>query len=228
MNILKVFNKKEITYFNYMISLNNLKSILIYDTIRPRNFLESREIEFHDISIEEYQKNRHDNFHLFFPDEDIHDYVPLYISSHTSLIKKYANPNYYYYAVLKVSNTILNNLKQKRTEIKFSNQNINQITLKNLQIKNITEFSTMSELNNFFRWDLFNDNNLPETHEEKLYKSAEILIPKKVHRKFIIKIYPKTNQKRKIKDFLKYSLGDNWYGKIEHLIGFYNQEFEFI
>ncbi len=52
MNILKVFNNKEITYFNYMISLNNLKSILIYDTIRPRNFLESREIEFHDISIE--------------------------------------------------------------------------------------------------------------------------------------------------------------------------------
>lgn len=54
MNILKVFNNREVAYFNYLINLNNLKSILIYDTIRPRNFLESRGIEFYDISIEEY------------------------------------------------------------------------------------------------------------------------------------------------------------------------------
>jgi len=85
--VVEIFRTKGIEYFNYLIKFDNLKSIIRYDTIRPRNFLVNRGIYFHDISKEDYQSSRRTNFEQLFPQEDIHDYIPLYISSHTPRLR---------------------------------------------------------------------------------------------------------------------------------------------
>lgn len=223
--VVEIFRIMGIRYFNYLVHFDNLKTILMYDTIRSRNFLVSRDMYFHDISKDEYQLNRRTNFELFFPREDIHDYVPLYISSHTPLVKMLANPNYLYFAVLKIGIDVLENNKHDNKKVKFSNQNINQSSLNNLEIKELNDFESENDFKRFLRWDLFNQYFTNEN--DRLSKAAEILIPKLVHRKFIYKICLKNKQRGKIINALRSRLTDNFYDKIEDLIDFYSEEFDF-
>lgn len=224
-----MFRAKGITHFNYIVHFKNLKSIITIDTIRPRNFLVSRDISFHDISREEYQLSRRNNFERFFPEDDIHDYVPLYISSHTPLVKRLAHsPNYLYFAILKIKCDVLKNNKHNKKQVKASNQNINQLSLDNFQIKELHKFESVAECEHFWRWDLFNSNVHFTNESERLSKAAEVLIPQKVHRKFIDKICLKNTHQRKILATLRNFLGSNFYERIEDFIDFYTEDFEFL
>jgi len=75
---------------------------------------------------------------------------------------------------------------------------------------------------------LFNTKQHFTNQNDRLSKAAEILIPKLVHRKFIYEICLKNNQKGKIINALRSKLGVNFYEKIEDLLDFYSDEFDFL
>lgn len=225
-DIITFLNKGGIQSFNYIIHLDNLKSIFQYEIV-CRNLLEQYNIKAHDISKVDYQRNREKNFQKFFPNEDIHDYVPLYISTHTPLIKKLTSPYKKYYAVLKISNTIFRDLTERRRSlIKIANQNINQKRLDELEIKNISDFRDLKEFESFIKWDLINQKKFSNRYLDKLYKAAEILIPDKINQRFISKICPKTKAIRDVKAYIKDVLDYKWYEKKKYLIDFNNDEFQ--
>ncbi|MBD3216047.1 MAG: DUF4433 domain-containing protein [Candidatus Lokiarchaeota archaeon] len=225
-DIISVFNKNHIKNFNYIIHLDNLKSIFQYEIV-CRNLLTQYDLIYHDISKKKYQKNRSKNFLKFFPNEDIHDYVPLYISTHTPMIKKLSSPYIKYYAVLKITNKIFRDLKDERKKnIKISNQNINQTRLNDLQIKNISDFKNTNEFEEFLKWDLIANRNICNNYPDKLYKAAEVLVPGKINQRFITKICPKTKDIRSVKNHIKRVLDYKWYEKKEYLLDFNNNEFK--
>ena len=88
-------------------------------------------------------------------------------------------------------------------KLKFSNQNINQLSLSNLKIKELNEFESENDFKRFLRWDLFNTNQHFTNEYDRLSKAAEILIPKLVHRKFINKICLKNKERGKIINALR-------------------------
>ncbi|MCD6512808.1 MAG: DUF4433 domain-containing protein [Thermoplasmata archaeon] len=84
---LKYLKQKGIEYFNYIthflnliIPVDNQIFGILVQGILPRNVIQSLNIQYSDISIENVQNLRRD------VSRDIHDYVPLYFATHTPML----------------------------------------------------------------------------------------------------------------------------------------------
>ena len=173
-----------------------------------------------DISKESYQENRQKIFTEFFPNDDIYNYVPLYISSHTSMVHAIKTPYKKYYAILKVDIYLLYSLEiDDINKIKISNTSINRKTIdSSFRICNLVDI--LDEMDTFLSWNLFNNNTYFISTEKRLQKGSEILIPKQVAPQYILEVCPKCSE-REIKN--KYDFSDDIIARII----FNNQEFEF-
>jgi len=61
-----------------------------------------------------------------------------------------ANPNYLYYAILKIDIGVLEDNKHDKKRVKFSNQNINQKS-NTLEIKELNDFESEDDFKRFLR-----------------------------------------------------------------------------
>lgn len=216
--LIGIFNDKGILYFNYLTPIENLDSI-ITNGIAPRNVLLEKNVKFRDISKEIFQVFRQRSFNMFF-DENIHNYTPLYLSSHTRMIRPIAVPLKHHYAVLKLDPFLLYGLKEDRIKkIKISNSSINQRS-PHSEFKVIDIFDNIDNIDQFLDWDLFNTNIHYSDNWKGQRKSAEILIPDYVPPNYISKICPKCSEnvlKRHIQKI-----------RILELADFHHNEFNFI
>ena len=199
--------------------MDSLKSIFQFG-ILCRNRVKRVGFYTKDISKDIYQKYRQKIFKKFFPYDDVYNYVPLYFSSHTPMIHAIRSPYKKYYAVLKIDPFLLYNLEKKDImNIKIANTSINRRNIDS-SFKIINLIDSINELNEFFRWELFNTDTQFLNADKRQQKAAEILIPKHISPQYILKICPKCSE-LDIKH--KYKFEDD----ILQLINFNNNEFDF-
>jgi len=148
-DILEKFIDHEINSFNYLIHLDSLKSIFHFG-ILSRNKIEQVGFYTKDISKDIYLENRKRAFNKFFPNEDIFDHVPLYISSHTPMIHSiYNNIAKVYYTILKIDIFLFYSLTEEEiSKVKISNSSVKRENLDD-SFKISILFDILDELNNF-------------------------------------------------------------------------------
>lgn len=191
--LIGIFHDNGIEYFNYLTPIENLDSIIL-NGIVSRNVLLNSNADFRDISKKMIQDFRQRSFNVFF-DEAIHNYVPLYISSHTRMIRPIAVPFKHHYAVLKLDPFLFYGLREDRIKkIKISNSSINQ-RYRHSEFRIINIFDNIDQIEDFLDWDLFNTNIHYSDSWKGQKKSAEILIPVYVPPDYISKICPKCSEK---------------------------------
>ncbi|KKN61060.1 hypothetical protein LCGC14_0525680 [marine sediment metagenome] len=219
-DLIKVFSNKGIFNFNYLIHLDSLKSIFTFG-ILSRKRVNRVGFTTRDISKDIYQQYRQIAFSKFFPDENIYDYVPMYISSHTPMIHPIISPAKKYYAVLKIDIFLLYNLENKLiNKVKISNTSINRRNIDS-SFRIATLVDILSELDDFLEWDLFNDNTHFLDYKKGQYKSAEILVPKSIAPHYILEVCPKCTE-LDLKN--KYAFSEKIFSKINYE----NNDFDFI
>jgi len=218
-DIIEIFSKNGLYKFNYIIHLNILKSIYEFG-ILCRNRVKKVGFYTKDISKDIYQEYRQSIFNKFFPNDDVYNYVPLYLSSHTPMIHAIRSPYKKYYAVLKIDLSLFYDLKKEDIKnIKIANTSINRKNIdSSFMIFNLID--CIDELNEFFKWELFNTNTQFLSSEKRQQKAAEILIPKRVSPQYILEVCPKCSEWI-LKQ--KYEFDDNIFIKIN----FDNSEFDF-
>ncbi|MFW9874154.1 MAG: DarT ssDNA thymidine ADP-ribosyltransferase family protein [Candidatus Thorarchaeota archaeon] len=223
-SFLGLLKSKGIKYFNFLTHLDNLVSICMKG-ILSRNKLLNSYINFKDISKNKYRQLREKLFSDFFPEDDVYNYVPLYISSHTRMFRKISSYMYKYYAVLKIDPYLFFKMSNFNIcRVKISNSSINQkYTSKDFRIMNL--FENLNIIDNFLEWNILNT----DTHHYNAWKgqkkSAEILIPDMVLPNYIAKICPKCGKE----EFNKYLKKKNQYLFEEYYekVDFENKEFIF-
>ncbi|KKN49874.1 hypothetical protein LCGC14_0638390 [marine sediment metagenome] len=217
--VIGIFSDKGIKSFKYLTPIENLDSIM-KNGIMQRNVLSNDNIDFRDISKEVFQNNRQECFKMFFNEDHIHNYVPLFISSHTRMIRPIAVPFKQHFAVLKLDPFLFYGLKEDRIkEIKISNSSIN-LKYPHSGFKVINLFKNINQIEKFLDWELFDTNIHYSDIWKGQKKSAEILIPSIIPPNYIAKICPKCSEnvlKKHIRTI-----------KILELADFNNNEFDFI
>lgn len=195
-------NERGIQFFNYITHINNLESIL-KSGIYSRNKITELGIPFYRIDYEKIQSTRVRNIKKKYGFH-IHDYVPIYFSTHTPMLYVICNPNNEKNFegfdpngnIISVTKEDIVILKIKRkilveNSVKFSN--------KNCACSDVELYFDVTDLPKLNWLDLCRKKPpipryCPSSRREyilrmwKSNKSAEILVPEVVHPKFIVKI----------------------------------------
>lgn len=197
---IKFLDIKNIDYFNYLVHIKNLQSVL-KNGIYSRNYLIKNDIPFFRIDYESVQNQRIKNIRDKYGFH-IHDYIPMFFSTHTPMLYLICNSKKEFFghddknneigvnkndiAILKLDRGIL-----IKNGVKFSNKNC---ACHSVELFNDVKY--LVKLN----WHDITTKELPYSewwsypkikYEQRIFrfnKSAEILAEKNIPPNFIKKI----------------------------------------